>query len=95
MTSPCGVYIIMNMNIYITKANEKMLREHTEQSMSGLINYLLAEYFDSKKDNPASTKEEVIGLYVNAGAVAEGKKWCKHGYDPKFCKFAKPGKACK
>ena len=36
--------IIMDMNIYITRSNEKFLRQFSDTSMSGLINKLLLDY---------------------------------------------------
>lgn len=86
------------MNIYITRDNEERLRNLTEQSMSGLINFLLIEYFSThevKDRTVANTKDEYVGLVFAGGAVNEGKKWCKHGFGPTTCKFAKPGKPCK
>lgn len=41
----------MTMNIYITKENEEQLRKLKSYTMSGLVNYLLTDYF---KSNPAS-----------------------------------------
>jgi len=40
------MYIVMNMNIYITKDNEEKLRKLDDWTMSGLINYLLEKHWD-------------------------------------------------
>lgn len=52
----------MNMNIYISKENEKWLR--TEDSMSGLINRLLEEHYSGKvvKTPSAPTPEKINRL---------------------------------
>lgn len=42
--------MIMNMNIYISKENEALLRQ--EVSMSGLINYLLEEHYAGRVPAP-------------------------------------------
>lgn len=42
-----NMYMIMNMNIYISPENEKHLRK--EESMSGLINRLLGEFYSQGK----------------------------------------------
>jgi hypothetical protein len=45
--------ILIDMHIYITPDNEKLLREYSnEGTMSGLINSLLEEFF-SKTENPS------------------------------------------
>jgi hypothetical protein len=54
--------IIMNMNIYITPSNEKLLRDyaldenHQGNTMSGLINRLLVEYFGTPGENRGDAK---------------------------------------
>ncbi len=56
------------MNIYITKLNEKMLRElDDEQSMSGLINKLLNDYFNHGYELRASKG----WLYVDGRLIEE------------------------
>lgn len=36
-----------------------------------------------------------IPLNTSAGRKEESKLFCKHGADPKLCKYAQPGKPCK
>lgn len=45
-----------------------------------------------------SSDIQELGLTLDKAtnkAVSQGFKPCKHGSDPNFCKFAKPGKPCK
>src|ERR1035437_4683606 len=46
--------ILIVMNIYITIDNEKKLREMTDRTMSGLINYLLIGYWKEHKPKEVS-----------------------------------------
>lgn len=44
-----NMYIVMNMNIYITKENEEFLQAiKPTESMSGIVNKLLDDYRDGK-----------------------------------------------
>lgn len=85
--------IIMTMNIYITKDNELFLKALSDGSMSGLINRLLDDYRKDKAYDPIPLSprgpKPVLRL-SDAGLVP---KLCKHGADPKMCKFAKNGMA--
>ena len=81
--------IIMTMNIYISPENEKHLRK--EESMSGLINRLLGEYYSQGM----VTKKVRIETPAEKIASEATPRTCKHGADPAFCKHAKPGKECK
>lgn len=89
--------IIITMNIYITKENENNLRNASDQSMSGLINSLLVDYFETHPPGTvtASSPEEMKKISTQSAITGAEKFWCKHGADPKFCKHAKDGKVCK
>lgn len=68
--------IIITMNIYITTPNEKNLRQLEDWSMSGLVNYLLSDYFkthtikDVKRiEKAANVKpEDLEGTVFEKGA---------------------------
>lgn len=72
-----------------------------EPNKSGLVNLLLARHYDVMK--PGTLVEEIPAEDINVVGNRElqgylepkGYKVCKHGSDPRFCKFAKPGKVCK
>lgn len=49
--------ILMSMNIYITRENEQKLRQLEGYTMSGIINYLLDNYF--KTHNVSEIKEKI------------------------------------
>ena len=66
------------MNIYITKDNEDRLR--AEESMSGLINKLLNDYY---KDAGGST---VIKQKEDLVPVLSKMELCPHGYGKGNCK---------
>lgn len=96
--------IIMTMNIYINVDNLKRLSK--EQNKSGLINDLLDKHYNHKSTFPAvqlndnkvfmdesDTPESAFSHLQNE--FERNRKICKHGADPKLCKFAKPGKPCK
>lgn len=84
--------IIMYMNIYITPQNEEQLRK--EVSMSGLINRLLAEYFehnalkDTLQTKPPITTTVTSGMKiissepdeptVDVPACCKKKQPCRH-----------------
>lgn len=92
--------MIMTMNIYISPENEKHLRK--EESMSGLINRLLGEYYSQERVTK-KVRIETPAEKITSGATPKpkvlfesfGSSLCKHGADPAFCKHAKPGKECK
>lgn len=72
----------MNMNIYISKENEKWLR--TEDSMSGLINRLLEEHYSGKvvktPSAPTPEKNKSVGK----------PNYCKlHQMDKEYCGLMK------
>ena len=90
------MYMGKNYTLYI-----KDQRLDDEKNKSGLINDLLAQHYEglpahefgeerTVKERVAIKEPEDI-LEVFPGAV----KFCEHGSDPRFCKFAKPGKECK
>ena len=90
LTSYMTMCIVMSMNIYINKDNEKRLRGLDTMSMSGLINALLGEHFVTP-----DTEEKIIKRTIQQHVAYEGGNFCKHGYDPSLCKHAKNGKPCK
>lgn len=98
------------MNIYISPKNEELLRKY-DGSMSGLVNRLLAGFFE---ENPAAAtgvrrevdkRDEVPPVVpTHSNPFSEPhkqspqpatQKYCKHGAVPEFCKHARPGKPCK
>lgn len=79
-------------NIWIREADDKAWKGITNRSE--FIHKSL-----SKIDIP---EIEVIKAELDNSPVSRildrverGLKFCKHGVDPQFCKFAKPGKPCK
>lgn len=52
-----NMYIVMNMNIYISRENEERLR--SEASMSGLINHLLEQHYSGTPGSPQAPNEPV------------------------------------
>lgn len=90
----------MTMNIYINIANLEKLNK--ENNKSGLINQLLDVHFKHKTTFPAVQMRDNQVFMAEAEtpekeheAIFGKKKFCKHGADSKFCRFAKPGKSCK
>lgn len=61
-----AMYIVMTMNIYITKQNEEKLRG--EKSMSGLINHLLDLHYGHLPELATSTADNLI---INGNVVDE------------------------
>lgn len=84
--------IVMFMNIYIKPTNETMLRDYNG-SMSGLVNRLLEEFFADYPSAATGTKKPKE--YAELPTKYPLGESCKHGYSPKLCKFAPPGKSCK
>lgn len=96
------MYIVMNMNIYITKDNEGYLKS-LNRSMSGLVNELLEAHrgtrsFSEPKiaQKPAPRTGEKIKTFdtkkqVDFAALKQtlGVNLCKHGASPELCKHAK------
>lgn len=85
--------IIMTMNIYITKDNEKFLKTLSEgKSMSGLINELLNSYRKKKAYDviPLTPREikPVLKIEDNEplNKAAKDYSLCKHGQVKGFCK---------
>lgn len=87
----------MRENIYIRKSNEPRWKEITNKS--AWVNAML------EKSPPNSIVEKKslehhAGLPVKQLGKVHSKldemapKVCPHGADPKFCKYAKPGKEC-
>lgn len=96
--------IVMNMNIYIRPDLEQRLRQ--EDSMSGLINKLLDDYFqdpptpykksiveDSSLENIFSKKQNVFKPKSVISEVAKDFDFCKNGHPMKGDKCF--GKGCK
>lgn len=52
---------------------------------------------DISKGKPIKTPEQFDSLvqHLKTEGGTLPTRLCKHGYDPKLCKFAKPGKPCK
>lgn len=89
--------MIMNMNIYITKANEELLKK--EKSMSGLINKLLSTHYGARTVDSVHVSEKDESIPTADAEVLSNRqktaKLCRHNSDPSLCKFRKPGKKCK
>jgi hypothetical protein len=82
----------MRVNIWIRKENEEKWNNVPDKS--NWINTILSNSDDTsrygkERPSPAGPIVEVLS------EVLPEIKLCKHGSDPKFCKFSKPGKPCK
>ena len=69
-------------------------RFENESHKSALINDLLAEHYKDSSAERVIIKEPEEVIEKVAKTKSDWRP-CKHGTDPKFCKFAKPGKPCK
>lgn len=83
------MYIVMNMNIYITKDNEDYLKS-LDRSMSGLVNELL---YIHRSEQPSSAEKKAPAPDKKLEAFSElkeslGVKLCPHGAAPELCKHA-------
>ncbi len=81
--------IIIYMNIYISKENEKKLRQLEDWTMSGLINYLLTEYWKTHTVKGVKTQvEPEIKKLVEK--KIEKSSLCKiHAMDKRYCRLMK------
>lgn len=70
--------IIIDMNIYITPANEEKLRQVKDFTMSGLVNYLLGSYWEGHSIEDVKQIERKTLKSVG---------FCQHGAAIGMCKF--------
>jgi hypothetical protein len=92
----------MNMNIYMTRTNEANLRILSKDSMSGLINRLLEEYFRKEITKGANitaklpesdfTESKIIKTPKQAKEKVQEKGWNEDGYMSKAYSARKPKK---
>lgn len=81
-------YIMPRMNLYITRDNENNLRQVSDHTMSGLVNYLLHQYFDNHTKNDLRAVDKKIQTMV--ALVGDAIQFCKHDAVKGLCK-----KGCK
>lgn len=96
-----NMYIVMNMNIYISPQNEERLRN--EASMSGLINKLLSEHYGQETvSTPVQIKtatvenkpEKIVGPVQKSVPPQFAPKLCKNGHPIPYPRDKCLGKGC-
>lgn len=84
---------------FIHNALNRAVLEHVAGiKETGLTEKMLDDTLKSLEDKGIKPIKTPKGIKIpgsNTVLVPEYIKLCKHGYDPKLCKFAKPGKPCK
>lgn len=105
----CSVYTYnMRVNIYIRKEDEEAWNSIVDKPQwihEGLATGLAVispKYididFDALREAGNAMAKTLVQPKNRFGIDEDGSVrqfTCKHGYDPKFCKHAKPGKPCK
>lgn len=96
---PYTVYTMPRTTVYIRNDDlEKWkLIENKAELISQAINRSIIQPV-IKKSGEIKTRQTIVpSSVIPLLEKVTGSDWkpCKHGADPKFCKFAKPGKPCK
>lgn len=81
------------ITINVTDEEHQRIKLAATQASLSIKEYLLGKP-QTRPVTIAKSPEQIIKA-IKEKPVSMGFKPCKHGSDPNFCKFAKPGKPCK
>jgi hypothetical protein len=88
----------MSMNLFIVELIRKEMEDSGEDP--NYVREIIEEANVMRQEFP-KTYKKTMTAFKKADPVTTKQftspdiKMCKHGSDPRFCKYAKPGKPCK
>lgn len=87
------------ITINVSEQEHKEIKMNATKAGLSIKEYLLGKPTIQEIVQPKQTEraKRAVNTAIQKSITDQNEKYifCKHGSDPKFCKFSKPGKPCK